>query len=164
MVTQSEIQEREIRSLSIKQPFASLMFVGKVETRSFSTNYRGLVMIAASQQSFKHDHLCGMMGADAVRNLRGLPMPNGLAIGIGRLVDCRPLQEGDPHFIQWHRVWASHYAWIFDDVTPIVQFGFKGQLGMPRITRATRDMIRVLDHPFVEQSVATRLLNFDNPL
>jgi len=152
MVTQLEIEEREIRALSIKQPFASLMFVGKVETRSFKTSYRGLVLIAASQKPFDHDHAVQMMGDNAVSHLRGLiPMPNGMAIGIGRLVDCRPLQEDDPHYIQWHRGWwARHYAWIFDDVTPIVQFGYKGQLGMPKITQATREMIKVLDRGIIE--------------
>jgi len=151
MVTQLEIQDREIRALSIKQPFASLMFLGKVETRSFKTSYRGLVLIAASQAGYKNARIRAMMGSEAIGDLRNLiPYPCGLAIGIGRLVDCRPLQHDDPHFIQWHPGWSPHYAWVFEDVTPIVQFGYKGQLGMPRITQPTREMIKVLDHPIIE--------------
>jgi hypothetical protein len=41
-----------IKGLSIKQPFAELIMQDKVETRTWSTNYRGWVLICASGKAY----------------------------------------------------------------------------------------------------------------
>lgn len=41
-------EKPSIRALWWREPYASLMLQGKVETRTWNTNYRGLVLICAS--------------------------------------------------------------------------------------------------------------------
>lgn len=42
----------DIRALSTKQPYASLMLHGKVETRTWDSKYLGWVLICASKQAY----------------------------------------------------------------------------------------------------------------
>ena len=48
-----------IKALSWKQPYASLMLKGKIETRSWPTNYRGLVLICASKAPYSIKEIKG---------------------------------------------------------------------------------------------------------
>lgn len=52
----------EIRALSWKEPYASLMLHGKIETRPWSTKYRGLVLVCASQKPYTEAELMGIAG------------------------------------------------------------------------------------------------------
>ena len=142
-----ELQHREIRGLSIKQPFAELMLLGKVETRTFKTKYRGLVLICASAKRYDESFVRYRCGGELSLEIETIIAPpnevlNGHAIAIGELVDCRPLQEEDLHFIRWHDGWASMYGWHFENVIPIQPFPHKGQQGMPRLPLSVKQLIR----------------------
>jgi hypothetical protein len=94
-----------MKALSLYQPWASLMAVGakRIETRSWSTDYRGLVAIHAAKrfQAMERNLVNGIMfrealyphygAADApsraVGILRNLPL--GCFVAVGRLVDCK---------------------------------------------------------------------------
>lgn len=52
----------ELRALSWKEPFASLMLLGKIETRVWDTKYRGLVLICASKQIYTADEIRHISG------------------------------------------------------------------------------------------------------
>lgn len=44
MITQDDLIKSPLRALSWKEPYATLMLHGKVETRTWPTDYRGLVL------------------------------------------------------------------------------------------------------------------------
>jgi hypothetical protein len=76
-----------VKILSIRQPWASLITHGlkDVENRTWSTKYRGLVLIHASQNEDKisSDELQRRFGVNAPK-LR----PTGGVIGVVDIVDC----------------------------------------------------------------------------
>lgn len=132
-----------MRVLSLHQPWATLMAEGvkTIETRSWTTKYRGSVAIQAT----KVDHGAGsaimqnpvVQGALIERGylvrhasgtvfyVRDKPIPLGAIIAVANLVDVRlmgtmdilrdvdPVQEALGH-------WApGRYAWFFEDVIPL---------------------------------------------
>lgn len=97
-----------VRSLSWKQPYASLMLHGKVETRTWDSKYLGWVLICSSQKpysSFEIEEISGIeqanrgmikLGAKPIKTEEGLRytylksmesqlMPLGKAIAVGKL-------------------------------------------------------------------------------
>ena len=98
-----------MKALTLKQPWASLILSGakRVETRSWSTNYRGPLIIAASAAISKADHaLCytdpfrwhlaragfvphpgGTKGQHMQAKER---LPLGCALCVVELLDCTP--------------------------------------------------------------------------
>mgnify|MGYP001294699278 CR=1 FL=1 len=79
-----------MKALSVKQPWATLLVEGRktIEVRSWSTQYRGPLVICASaapKNIFWHDTV------DDEHRL----MHAGCIIGVVDLVDCRPMRESD---------------------------------------------------------------------
>lgn len=128
----------EVRALSIKQPYATLMLppVCKIETRTWYTRYRGWVLICASQQYtplWTQIDVSGRTQLDRMDSLLpgmepGMRARCGSAIGIGQLVDCRPMTPADEDacYVQWKEGLWCH---VFRDVYPITPFGYSGHLG-----------------------------------
>lgn len=129
-----------VRGLSLTQPYASAIVLGvkSIETRSFRTNYRGLVAIHASARMPRSGK--DMVDADGIGGLipiRWEDLPTGAIIGVARLYDCVPTarlvgviaehaterQLGDYSPGRW--------AWLLHEVvrlpTPIP---YKGMLGL----------------------------------
>lgn len=143
------ISEREIRALSIKQPFAQLVAEhGKVETRTFRTSWRGLVLFCSSKERYGDAHVRNWCGNRLAAEIAGIcpDQPQGMAIAIGNLVDCRPLSPNDAHFIQWSPGWAQLWGWHFENVTLIEPFAFKGQVGLPRVGDEAKRKIRLISN------------------
>ncbi len=150
-----------MRALSWKQPYASLMLHGKIETRTWKTSYRGLVLICASQKQYvEHElfALAGEAGAQRIFNFinkNGIREPLGKAIAVGRLIDCRPMtlkDEGDC-YVKYKKPWivenkqgkhVTKRLWchIYDDVKPIEQFDWKGSQGWGTVVKADIDRIK----------------------
>lgn len=101
--------EMELKALSIKQPYASLMLHGKIETRDWHTDYRGLVLICASKAPFGLQDIEKVSGLRQVDRILGLlpgyynSAPVGQAIAVGRLIQCRPMVKSDEDacFVRW---------------------------------------------------------------
>lgn len=92
-----------MKALSVPQPWASRIASGakRVEYRSWSTKYRGPLLIVASRRP----------------RLPGLPL--GLALCVAELVGCT-----------WDRQ-AGGYAWQLRNIRPLAQpFPVKGCLGL----------------------------------
>jgi hypothetical protein len=158
MITVEEILSSEVRALSWKQPYASAMLCGKIETRSWSTNYRGLVLICVSKEPFAPREITEISGSIQEKRMllnllsKGLwKYYNGFAIAIARLVDCRPMTKEDEAatFVQYKEPWTEtavrgkhkqykmveHRLWchVYEDVTPITPFTFKGAQGWKKL-------------------------------
>lgn len=100
-----------VRALSVKEPYASLIFSGEktIETRTWKTNYRGDIIICVSRKPKTNN--------------------SGLAICMVTLIDCRPMTKDDEQFAKC-KVYDGAYSWVLKDVKRIVPFPIKGKLGL----------------------------------
>ena len=126
--------EKELRALSWKEPFASLMLHGKIETRTWSTNYRGRVLICASKAPYNMKNRLAIMGFSnhmKVKNM-GLKLFSGQAIAVGDLVDCRPMTRDDEAatFVKYK---DGLYCHVYENVRAIEPIPIKGQQGWKKL-------------------------------
>ena len=143
----------EVRALSIKQPYASLILppTCKIETRSWSTPYRGWVLICAGQSivvpwmqvQISGEHQARRISEMIAIDKDSLHKDAGRAIGIGQLVDCRLMtkEDEDACFCQFK---PGYWCHIFRDVMPISPFNYKGQLGYTEISEYDKRKIHVI--------------------
>ena len=91
------------KALATKQPFASLIAIGKkrIEYRSWSTKYRGPLVIIASSQPRRED----------ARKYPKLAQPTSCLMALVDLVDV----TGD----------RGSYEWHLENATPLVQTPYK---------------------------------------
>lgn len=144
--------DQKLMALSWKQPYADLMLHGKIETRTWNTNYRGWVLICSSKQAYKYQSLLNICGGiyayldriikhfsdfDAIMENR---LRSGQAIAIGKLVDSRPMTYDDQQkaFVHYH---DDLYCHIYEDVRPIEPFDWKGSQGFREVTEAEKAKI-----------------------
>jgi hypothetical protein len=109
------------KCLSVRQPWASLIVNGTktVENRSWSTNYRGLLLIHASQKVDRDACLGHGIDPDS--------LPRGVILGAIHVKDCLPPTE--PCRSRWADKGAHH--WLLASPRrvrrPVV---FKGRVGL----------------------------------
>ena len=101
-----------MKAISLHQPWASWIAQGKktIETRFWSTNYRGDLIIASTKKP-------------VYRNL-----PLGKALCIVNVVNCRQMRLEDETKALCkfaHNLWA----WELKDIRPIEPFPVKGSQG-----------------------------------
>lgn len=167
VITPYEIQVNTVRALSWKQPYAQLMLYGKQETRTWSTEYRGLVLICSSLQAYSPTNVLNLSGQeqyDRIIETLEKPsngysgaedefLPGGKALAIGRLVNCVPMgyskdeneitadQAEAETFVKYNaRLWVHYY----DFVTPIKIFNWKGSQGWRTLTPEQKEQIILL--------------------
>lgn len=139
-----------MKALTLKQPWASLVACGakRVETRSWSTGYRGPIAIHASK---------AFAGEDAVLVERPpfvsalkcswRELPTGAIVATGLLVDVVPTQQvfallqeqirngdrGDraSHELAFGNFGPERFAWILEAVAPLREpIAHRGMLGL----------------------------------
>lgn len=101
-----------MRALSMKEPWATLLLQGKktIETRKWTTNYRGQLLFCASQSPRS-------------------PIA-GFAFATAMLEDIRPMTKED-EAAACCPVYDRAYSWILRDIAPLpVKFRVRGQLGL----------------------------------
>lgn len=100
-------------ALSVKQPWASLIAQEKktIETRVWSTDWRGPLVIAAS----------------AFPKVADLPVRQALCIV--NVADCRPMRKEDEARARCD-LYPRAWSWVFDAIWPIVPFAVHGQPGI----------------------------------
>ena len=137
-----------IRALSWKEPFASLMLHGKIETRTWSTKYRGWVLICASKAPYNDRQIHSIAGLNQHRRIfEAFPgkygVSCGYAIAIGYLANCRPMAPSDTDlcFVEYR---DDLYCHIYIHVKPIVPFEWRGSQGWKTLGEADRAKIKLL--------------------
>lgn len=108
-----------MKALSLKQPWAAMIASGEktIETRTWKTDYRGDLLICASQSV---DESCTEEIWHPIF---------GHALCVVRLVDCVPMtaiHEAAAKCAVYPKAWA----WILEDVRAIESFPVKGKLGL----------------------------------
>lgn len=121
----------EVRALSWKEPFATAMLFGKIETRTWHTNYLGPVLICASKKGYTEWETMDITGPKQSDRLfealekSGLTQNPGHAIAVGRLINCRRMvkEDEDSCFVKYNKDLWCH---VYDSVKRIAPFPFKG--------------------------------------
>lgn len=101
-----------MKALSIKEPWASLIFEGRktIETRTWKTGYRGRLLLCASKSPK------GKL--------------SGRAFAHCNLIGCRPMVKAD-EAEACCGVYDGAYAWVLEDVIPMpAGREVKGRLGL----------------------------------
>lgn len=108
-----------MKALSVKQPFASLIASGRktIETRNWSTSYRGDLLIVSSKTSCRDDP---EKYPDELL---------GWALCVINLVDCRMMQRLDEEAAACY-VYAGAVAWVFENIRRIKPFPVRGKQGL----------------------------------
>ncbi len=133
-------------ALSWKQPFASLMLHGKIETRTWKTNYRGLVLICSSKKPYSYKIIKDISGEAQYQRIMDKTLDEelflGSAIAVGNLVDCRPMQPDDEEktFVAYR---DGLYCHIYENVKPIKPFIWKGTQGWKKVSQ---DIINKIEY------------------
>lgn len=100
-----------MKALSIKQPWAAGIAAGikTIETRTWSTSYRGDLLLVSS----------------ASPRINGLL--SGCAFAVAALTGCRPMVEADEEKA-CHVVYPNAWAWTLKNVRLVRPFPVKGAL------------------------------------
>ena len=144
---------KELRALNWKQPFATLMGHGKIETRVWKTDYRGLVLICASKMEYTENQLIRIASLEQfnriteVLKIEGrekMLEARGHAIMIGELVDCRPMEITDENasFVEFN---PQLYCHIYQNVRRIKPIPWKGSLGWRKLDPEFINQVQFLD-------------------
>lgn len=161
MIDLSLITPDNIRALSWKQPYGLLMLppYNKIETRSWDTGWRQYVLICASKTGYSMEQIEAISGevqtsriikavyevtlkynishdvaeTESHKVLREKIYHEGHAIAIGRLVNSGRMQKQheDRAYVEYY---SDLFVHIYEDVTPIVPFPFKGAMGWKKLT------------------------------
>lgn len=113
-----------MRAICIQQPWAALIADGKktLEVRSWSTKYRGPVVVLASRAWSRHD--AASRWHDAY-----FAAPRGVALCLVELVDVREGTSADT--ARTGGVDPTGYlVWQLGDPRPVEHLPVKGQLGL----------------------------------
>lgn len=141
-----------IKSLSWKEPYGTLMLPpwNKIETRTWHTNYRGLILICTSKNAYRIDVVAGISGTQQYNRILDLcdhiKFIDGHAIAIGRLVDCRLMtpEDQDQCFVEYVEPWKvinkkgkvivkKLYCHVYEDVRPIKPISWNGSQGFRNV-------------------------------
>lgn len=100
-----------MKALSIKQPWANMIASGEktIETRTWSTDYRGSLLIVSSKTPRIE--------------------PIGCALATGKLIDCRPMIKNDEEEACCE-LYPGAYAWVLTNIRRINPFPINGKLGL----------------------------------
>lgn len=137
-----------MKAITIHQPWASLIAYGfkRYETRSWKTNYRGLIAIHAGQKI--DSEAVRMLATEYTRIWRDIsPLPKGCIIAVAELVECRKVVSSgrerglgvawleDGYMILGKEVdfgdfTPGRYAWELSNVRLIEPIPAKGRQGL----------------------------------
>lgn len=138
-----------MKALSWREPYGSLMLppFNKIETRTWNTNYRGLVLICTSQEAYSWDKVKAISGDEQFDRILGSAalfddQPGGYAIAVGKLVDSRLMTKHDESkcFVEYREPWEvinkkgkrvikKLYCHVYEDVLRIKPIPWKGSQG-----------------------------------
>lgn len=139
--------EESMRALSWRNPFGTLMLHGKIETRTWHTKYRGLVLICVSKKKYNMSEVLVISGTEQMASITKIMSEygdnysvDGMAIAVGRLVDCRLMKWSDrpKTFTDYNE---RLYCHIYEDVKPIKPFAWKGCQGWKKVDADIRKKI-----------------------
>jgi hypothetical protein len=113
-----------MKAISLKQPYATWVANGSktIETRKWTTEYRGRLLIVSSKNP------------DLLQSFPTLEeqldqFPLGYALATVELVDCRPMTKSD-ELAALCEIYPKAHAWILEDPKTFHPFKVKGALSI----------------------------------
>jgi len=135
-----------VKALSLWQPWATLIANGakQIETRSWSTSYRGPILIHAAKRKVlkelkelaEDEDYCVALGVNEDQALAKLQeLPYGAIVAIAVLADCKPVEQLQPSNNLGGEYWLGNYSsgrygWILSNVRAITPIPYKGEQGL----------------------------------
>ena len=125
-----------MRAISLWQPWASAIALGvkRVETRHWSTQYRGALAIHAARR-WTHEQKSFAFMEVSLGRLPNL-LPLGAVVAVCRLADCVPTEDLMAGRIQYginpvERIYGNYdpgrFGWLLEDIRPLPEpITFKG--------------------------------------
>lgn len=147
-----ETIKEPIRALSWKEPYGSLMLPpnNKIETRTWDTKYRGLVLMCASKLSYSWStvrEISGSVQFDRIlsvySNKEFKEEYNGKAFAIGRLIDSRPMKKSDED-LTFCEFYSGLFCHVYSEVRHIEPFTWKGTQGWKTLNEEEKSKIILL--------------------
>lgn len=136
-----------MKGLNLKQPYASaILAADKLETRKWSTSYRGPVLICTSEKSYSYYDVIGISGKELSEKMYSRLSDDPTlqltshAIGVADLVEVRTMQREDEekaYVIYQPGIWVH----VFKNVKRIIPFFWKGKLNYYHIDPAVENAI-----------------------
>lgn len=124
----------KMKAISIKQPWASFIAEGykTIETRIWSTEYRGDILICASKTPDNNmmKELNGMFSPFKDLNIA---YPFGQAICIAEIYDCKPMKKDDEPEAMCEVYGSGRWkakSFFLRNIRKIKPFPVKGELGI----------------------------------
>lgn len=117
-----------MKALSIKQPWANLIADGEktIETRSWSTPFRGPLLIVSSKKP-DLNNIPETNDRKLMAKVIAEHGPYGYAVAVAQLVGCRMMRACDVKNAYCDQYPAA-MAWLLKDVQRIKPFPVKGRL------------------------------------
>lgn len=113
----------KLKAISLKQPYANLVVRGQktIETRKWSTHYRGDILICSSRS--------------------GVGEPKEMALCLVRLIDIRPMTASDAA-AACIELYPKAKAWIISDLRVLKHpIPVKGRLGLFEVEITNHQLI-----------------------
>lgn len=144
---------KELRALSWKQPFATLMGHDKIETRTWPTSYRGLVLICASKKEYTEKEVINIASLEQFNRINDvikkeghdkMLRDRGYALFVGELIDCREMTIHDENdcFVKYDPLLYCH---IYRNVRRIKPIPWKGTQGWKKLVPEFINQIEFVD-------------------
>lgn len=115
-----------MKAISVQQPFAFEIMSGlkTIEVRSWDTLHRGDLLICASgKPAFSREEMAEL------EEEYGCTFLYGQALCLARLVEVRPMQQGDEEEALMDEIDPEAFSWVLEEVRPVVPFPVKGKQG-----------------------------------
>ena len=111
-----------MKAISLKQPWANLVACGykTLETRTWSTGYRGDLLICSSAS--------------------GEIEPTGCALAVVKLVDCREMEDGDAEAACILR-YPEAKVFVLEDIRLVRPFPVRGSLNIYDLEVSEEELI-----------------------
>ena len=111
-----------MKAISLKQPWANLVACGykTLETRTWSTGYRGDLLICSSAS--------------------GEIEPTGCALAVVKLVDCREMEDGDAEAACILR-YPEAKVFVLEDIRLVRPFPVRGRLNIYDLEVSEEELI-----------------------
>lgn len=132
-----------MRALTLRQPWATLVAIGakQIETRSWSTSYRGPLAIHAAKQFFKSDlrhcyqrHILNaLIEAGYDPHLAIFRLPTGVVIATCTLIAMVRITNtnapGEPE-LSFGNYTPGHWAWFLHGIKRLPEIPARGALSL----------------------------------
>ena len=124
-----------VKAISLWQPWASAMALGfkKIETRSWSTNYRGFLLIHAAKKVIQWPDIRTQAMFDGIVS-QPSDLPLGQILCVVNLIGCELIRVLNCPLTYSEQVWGDYtsgrYKWITKDLQEISPFPYRGRQGL----------------------------------